>query len=331
MAVQNLNQSHTAQPSRLNRMATQIAETVMKGIDVNNGVVSAGEAKRLALNLFVRANAALEESKIVLDGGRPAGWGDVDAPKFVMDAMKIVSIGLDAGNNEAYAIPYRNTKTGRVELQCSPSAWGLRKLVIQHSIGKPISDIRPFIIREGDRFTVRHTPKDDIWELSSDPFNSGEILGYVTIALYEDGTSQVMTHTLDDIKRLREASKSPNSPAWTKWGPEMAIAKAIRRHAKRITWKLPQSAQDAFNALESDEAAATLEIEANAGTQVVDLTPAPRAEIETPQPFRRPEPAPEYLDTQNATAAQEEVLEPPYDDGFAEDLPFDIGAERYGF
>ena len=65
-----------------------------------------------------------------------------------------------------------------------------------------------------------------MWSYEEQPFSSGEVAGYVTIAVYEDGTSSVMTHTTDDIEKSAKASKAPNSPAWKNWYTEMALAES---------------------------------------------------------------------------------------------------------
>lgn len=238
--------SNELQETKINRLAMSFANSIEQSISEVTSSIDTAEAKRLTISLFVAGNSALE--------GQGIPWSAVDTNKFAVDALRIVTLGLDASNNEAYAIPYPNRKTGKTELQCSPSAWGLRKLVQQYSIGKPIEDIKAFAIKEGDKFTVKRTPKDDIWTYEEDVFGEGKTRGYVSIVIYSDGTSSVMTHSLQDINKRRQASKAPNSPAWTKWFDEMAIAKAMRRHCKKIAYKLPYDKEKAFHDLDDDKA-----------------------------------------------------------------------------
>ncbi len=223
-------------------------------------VIGEGEGRRLAFNLVVRSAAALEA------GGYT--WQDVDIKKLTMDYVRMVTLGLDASNDECYPIPYRNTKTKKVELQCEPSAKGLKKLVMQYAVGRKIIDFRAFAIREGDSFRLTRTPGDDKWEYQEAIFGSGKVLGYVTIIIYEDGSSNVMTHSLEDIEARRQASKSPNSPAWKNWPIEMALAKATRRHCKAISIKLPDAQAKALDAVDQQEM-----------KEVQDVAPAPVIEI----------------------------------------------------
>lgn len=208
-------------------------------------VIGEGEGKRLAFNLVVKSSEALE------NGGYE--WQDVDVRKLTMDYVRMVTLGLDASNDECYVVPYNNKKTQKVDLDCMISAKGLKKLVMQYAVGRKIIDFRAFAIREGDNFRLTRTPGDDKWEYQENIFGSGKVIGYVTIIIYEDGTSNVMTHSLADIEARRQASKSPNSPAWAKWPIEMALAKATRRHCKSISIKLPDAQEKALNAAEQQE------------------------------------------------------------------------------
>ena len=221
------------------------ANEVSKFMRTMPDIMSDSEARRLTTSLVIKASSSLEEAKIP--------WNKVDQPKFVNDAIRIVTMNLDAGNNEAYAIPYNNPKTGKVDLQCMPSAKGLKKIVELYSV-KPIRDFREFVIKEGDIFKVSHTPIGDSWEYDEDVFGSGKTRGYVTIVTYEDDVCNVMTHSKADIEKRRQASKAPNSPAWKNWYDEMALAKATRRHCGKITTKMPSAIQDAFDAVDDAEA-----------------------------------------------------------------------------
>lgn len=272
------NEQNTAlAQARVNNVAKYFMDQVSRYVQSLPDVIGGGEAGRLTANLVIKASSMLEE--------QGKDWSNVDAAKFMMDAIKMVTMGLDAGNNECYPIPYNNNKTGKVELQCSPSAKGYQKLAIQYAVGKKIAAFSCYTIKEGDKFTLKRTPGNDIWEYAEDLFGSGKARGYVTIVDYADGTSQVMTHSIEDIEKRRKASKAPNSPAWTKWYDEMAHAKAIRRHATRISLKLPDGVKKAMDEVEEQEmkdvTPETIELELPA------VQPAPETHIEVdPEPVR---------------------------------------------
>lgn len=264
------------QRASIKSAATFFAAQVAKLINEMPGLLADAEARRLTTNLVIKAQATMEEAN-----GGPITWEQIDASKFVMDAVKVVTLGLDAGNNECYPIPYRNTTTKKYELQCSPSAKGMIKLILQYAAGnKRVTDFRGYVIKEGDKFTLKHTPGNDIWEYDQDIFGEGKTKAYITIAMYDDGTSFVMPHTKQDIEKRRAASKSPNSPAWTKWYDEMAMAKATRRHCNQIPMQMPRAVQEALDALDDD------------APTTKDITP-PTIALPQPEPTTEPQEAPQ--------------------------------------
>jgi len=221
-------------------------EQVSKFIRTMPEIISDSEGRRLTAALVIKANAALEENHI--------SWKDINQPKFVNDTIRLVTMGLDAGNNEAYPIPYKNNKTGKIDMQCTPSAKGIKKLAELYSV-RSIKPILEYVIKDGDKFTLTHTPNGDKWEYDEDVFGTGKTKGYVTIVIYADDNSAfVMTHSKEDIEKRRAASRSPDSPAWKNWYDEMALAKAIRRHCNRLSIRLPAHIKKAFDELEEEDA-----------------------------------------------------------------------------
>ena len=90
-----------------------------------------------------------------------------------------------------------------------------------------------------------------------------------------------MTHSLEDIEKRKKASKAPNSPAWTKWPEEMAIAKAIRRHCKTIPFEMPAEVESAMQNLDDPQKAAQREIDNNANTIELPQSNVIEAELES--------------------------------------------------
>ena len=133
--------------SQVRHITNFFADQVAKYFQDLPEAIGTGEARRLTVNLCIKANSVLEEQDM--------GWGVVDANKFLIDCIRMVTLGLDAGNGECYPIPYRNKKTKKVELQCSPSARGLEKLVMEYSVGKKIIRFDAYAIKEGEAFTVK--------------------------------------------------------------------------------------------------------------------------------------------------------------------------------
>lgn len=304
-------------------VSNHFAGLVEKNIASLTSNITSQEAKRLTMNLIVKANNVLESSD------RGYGWGMVDTNRFLVDILKCVTLGLDAANNECYPIPYMNNKTKKLELQCSPSAWGLKKIVTEYAIGSPVKDVRAFIVRDSDHFTVKYTALDDIWTYEADLFGKSAVIGYATVIVREDGTSNVMVHSLEDIKKRRDASKSPNSPAWTKWPHEMALAKAVRRHCSKITYKLPDDKQEAFDALDDDSSSVALEQRLFANSEPLSLD----AEIvESVQEVEAVEQAEKPVKAAKSKKRAEPMHEPEpvQDDGFPTEAEYQQELEQYG-
>ena len=132
---------------KFNQVANQFSDTVSKQIVDFSQTISSQEAKRLTLSLCVAANSAMEPKNFT--------WNQVKANEFVVDALRVVTMGLDASNNEVYVIPYKNGNM--IDLDLSMSAWGWRKLVLKYAVGKKLEDLRAFAVRENDTFTLKQT------------------------------------------------------------------------------------------------------------------------------------------------------------------------------
>ena len=119
---------------------------------------------------------------------------------------------------------------------------------------------------------------------------------YAVIDL-KDGTKIREVMSKKKVDQRREASKSPNSPAWTKWYDEMAQAKVLRFAAKRCP--MDSEEQDFLKQLDEDD-----------GDDVVmptDVTPVNEA---LPAPTTAPPPPPVHP-AANKLEAFERAAEPP--------------------
>ncbi len=220
-------------------MSTQLAEqqnkaklayvqkSVQGAIAQMPDMVNQSEATRLTINIWSAAQDSITNAK------KSFTWTPDGIRNFITQAIKYVALGLDAVNNEIYVFPYGNQMT------ITPSAHGLVKLAKEYSVGdRKILDILRFAVKQGEKFKVKYGPLTDEWEYENDMFSDAPPIGYVTVIVYDDGTSRVMEHTLKDIEKRRKASKAPNSPAWTQWETEMSMTKAVRRHASTVNIKL---------------------------------------------------------------------------------------------
>ncbi len=205
---------------------SHIQKNVQGALALMPDLINQSEANRLTMNMWSAAVDAAKDAKNFQ-------WTQDGIRQFITQTIKYVALGLDAVNREVYVYPYGNLMT------VTPSSHGYLKLIKEFAVGEnKIVDMLVFVIRKGEEFKVTYGARSDEWEYKSLMFNDADPIGYVTVLVYEDGTSRVMEHTLEDIEKRRKASKAPNSPAWTQWGIEMAKAKAIKRHAKTVNIKL---------------------------------------------------------------------------------------------
>lgn len=201
-----------------------------------DSIISKTVAKQLVLSAVIAADTAMEN-------GIGVTWQTADLKKFAADAFRLIGYGIDFGNKEAYVIPYKNAKTGKYDLTTPISADGLVKLAKIYSV-KKISDVKKFYVREGDEISISHTNKGDEWTFNPVLFSTKPIVGFMTVVLYEDGTSDCELTTHEDVAKRRKASKAPNSPAWTQYPDEMGMKCAVRKHMKRISLAIPSDISD---------------------------------------------------------------------------------------
>ncbi len=183
------------------------------------------EGRRLVFMALNRIEVMLQEQKIT--------WKQVNQRKLISALANTALLGLDAEQGEVYPIPYK--ENGQVTVNLQRGYKGERKIRLLHSINKDVEYIDAFLVRKGDTFSVKHTPETDTYFFEeSDAFRSGEVIGAFGYVQYKGGRLKVHKLTIDDLKKRRAASKSPNSPAWTKWTEEMYLAKTIMATCKDV-------------------------------------------------------------------------------------------------
>ena len=222
-------------------MQAYFMDKVTQAVEGMSGAVSDDEARRLTYNLVTAAQESIDK------GGGKFVWTQQSIHSFLTQAIMHITAGLDASNDEVYAFPQGQ------KMSVQPSYRGYRKMIKDHAVGRKIIDLQCYAIREGEEFEVEYGAADHKWRYKSLPFNTAPVLGYVTVIIYEDGSSQVMEHTLEDIKKRRQAGSSGNSPAWRNWETEMSKAKAIKRHAKSVDIRLRQDVQEYINNMDKED------------------------------------------------------------------------------
>jgi len=109
----------------------------------------------------------------------------------------------------------------------------------------------------------------------------GEVVLAYSVARFKDGSKDFAWMTKSEIDRVRESSKSKNSPAWIQWWTEMAKKTVLKRHLKT----LPMNAEiqnfidndESFKKTIREDMTEMAEGESEAETKVLEEAQAKRA------------------------------------------------------
>jgi len=169
-------------------------------------------------------------------------------PQSIQTAVISVAtagLSLDPNLKLAYLVP----RDGQCTLDIS--YMGLARLA---EMSGAIDYVRADVVRKGDRFIWRGLDEKPIHEIE-DPFGEEDrpIVGVYCYVMTSKGAYLAGKMSKSEIDKVRQASKAPNSPAWTKWYGEMAKKAIIKRESK--LW--PQAAREkvagALGVLEATE------------------------------------------------------------------------------
>lgn len=209
---------------------------------------------------FVQNSVALLNGNDVLrDFATKYGTGQIKS-----GLLRGAFLGLDFMNAEAYLVPYGST------LNFMPSYKGMVKLCMKYAT-RPINTIYAKVVKEGDEFVEEIVNGQPSVTFRPKPFNNGKMVGVFAVCLYKDGGMVYEVMSAEDVAQCRKSSKAQNSPAWSRFGLEMAKKTVLRRLAKSISIDMDERLSDAMNAgleIETDEKVlADREIAENGNTE----------------------------------------------------------------
>lgn len=153
-----------------------------------------------------------------------------DETSIRREIRKCAADGLVPDNKEATMIPYQG------ELQYQPMVLGIIKRM--RELGD-VFRIDCKLVHESDVLLLDEADPNSISH-KSNPFAKAEdrgpvVGGYVAFRDKENRVMHLETMSLEDFQQVRNASKAPNSPAWTKWTNEMYRKAVLRRGSKYIS------------------------------------------------------------------------------------------------
>jgi len=137
----------------------------------------------------------------------------------------------DTPSNHAYLIPFKDNQSGKKV--CTVIIGYQGYIDLAHRSGN-IKKVWAELVYANDIFEeelgseprLRHVPKRD--------GDRGDQIGAYAVVEYQTGARQWLFLDTGQLKKIRNSSKCPNSPAWTKWPDQMDIKTAIRRLMKYI-------------------------------------------------------------------------------------------------
>lgn len=219
--------------------------------------------------------------------------------------------GLMPDGREGFLGIY-NTNAGTREapnwiqkVQWQPMIYGLRKILSNHGYSlaaelvyeKDLEDGR-FIVEKGDNPGITHRP--DVFS------DRGKMVGAYAIATEKaTGMKYHETMNMDDLERVRMASKNPQGTVWKNWAGEMYR----KAPAKRLFKQLPLP-DEFIQIINRDNEQFDLDRNLNQPTSAAQAVQAAARQLEKPNPDMRP-PAPKMEEREPIEAVREAEPEPP--------------------
>jgi recombination protein RecT len=150
--------------------------------------------------------------------------------------MQAAQDGLIPDGRYGVVVPYTvnvGTKQAPVfekHAQWMPMILGVYQKL--HNSGK-IRDISAHVVYENDDFEAIQGDGEEYRHRPNIFGDRGKPIGVYAIAHTFNGTYREAM-SIAEVEKVREMSKSPGSPAWTKSWAEMAKVKVVKRLAKRL-------------------------------------------------------------------------------------------------
>jgi recombination protein RecT len=250
--------------------------------------------QRLGQHLFLAVDAqlkTLEAKRAQKDkDGLPIVWSNINMEKLAIDAVHRIELGLDALiPNMVHPIPYKNSKTGKYDLDLRVGYVGKdyyrRKMAID-----PPMDIIYELVHEKDKFRpIKKTAANPVesYEFEiGDPFDRGKVIGGFGYIMYErpEKNKLILVSKADFDK---SKAKAQSNEFWGNHEREMQFKTLVHRVTSKLNVD-PEKINASFMAVELDDNAAEIEANANKGA-ILDIDPTtgevkekPKADPERP-------------------------------------------------
>lgn len=180
-----------------------------------------------------------------------------------LSSVRSFSLGLEPNGalNEAYLVPYWNSKKACNEAQFMPSYRGLQNLARRSG---EIAEIYSKTVKENDIFEVEEGTDRKIIHKPNYTKDRGKAVCFYAVFRTKDGNIDFEVMSIGEIDAIRSRSKASDSGPWVTDYEEMAKKTVMRRLLKRAPMSVELAAAVAF-----DNKAAVGEFEE--GGDIIDL------------------------------------------------------------
>jgi len=151
---------------------------------------------------------------------------ECDRSSLYRACQKAAQDGLIIDGREAALVPFKGMAT------YMPMVAGVLKKM--RNSGE-ISSVNAHTVHENDIFDYDPSRPEDLRHASENWFgNRGDLIGVYAFARLKDGGTVCELMGMEDIKKIRSASRSGDNGPWADWFEEMAKKSVLRRIAKRL-------------------------------------------------------------------------------------------------
>lgn len=201
---------------------------------------SSSDQERLLTNSLFYLNEEIKKNKALGTAIQK------DPVRFAIYLKHLITLGVDISQKQAYFLPYGNEITSVLDYKT------LMSLIKKHTNVKSIDaqlvySNEPFVVEQGK--VIKH---------QQNPFASkeqkGDLVGAYSVFTLEDGTKEYYFASMEEIKKVRECSKSSSSnfSPWNNWFEEMVKKTVIRKGMKFYPMILDNEQKEALDNIDND-------------------------------------------------------------------------------
>lgn len=156
-----------------------------------------------------------------------------------------------------YYVPFRNSKTGTIEVTFIPGYKGLLELVRRSGL---VSSIYAQVVHEEDKFEIEFGTNQGLRHVKA-LTKAGPVVGAYAFCKMKDGTEQYDFMNMDEIEAIRKRSKAASNGPWVTDWEEMAKKTVLRRLVKTLPLSInDQRITSIDNAVIRNQGAGTLDV-----------------------------------------------------------------------